>query len=238
MPTHYPGMGESTPKNDGENPAKKRRKPLTPRELKFCHHYAANDNATEAYYYAYGRWTTKDGKRVPKSYKYASRRASRLRKRDDIRAEIRRCVKAITKTVRMDRTKYLKLLGFLVGQDEADLYTTDPETGLPKPKKWSHLTPSQRKLVKAAKCKIRRVRGKGGLIEEVENAEYVTHDRMKAMELLGKASGLLAEPQPLDQLLALLPPAAAEVIRRAIAEAMVGGGQAGSGSQGGPGGGA
>ena len=235
MPQHYPGMGESTPKNDEGQPAKKRRKPLTPRELKFCAHYAANDNATEAYFYAYGRYRVVDGKRVQKSYSYAATRACRLKKRADIKAEIRRTCRSNSKVFRMDAARWTKILAGIAGQDEADLYTHDPETGLPRPKKWGQLTPIQKKLIKAAKCKIRRIKGKGGLIEEVENAEYVPHDRLKAMELLGKRLGLLNEPQPLDQLLALLPPAAAEVIRRAIAEAMAGGGQAGT--QGGPAGG-
>lgn len=215
-------MGENTPKNDGEQPPKKRRKPLTPRELKFCHHFAANDNATEAYFYAYGRTKIVDGKSVAKSYTSAANKANRLRKREEIRAEIARATKAITKTVRMDATKWLKILSFIASQDESDLYTHDPETGLPKPKPWKALTIPQKKLVKAAKCKIRRVKGKGGLVEEVENAEYVPHDRLKALELIGKRLGLLNEPQPLDQLLNLLPPVAADVIRKALADALAG----------------
>lgn len=212
-------MGEITPKNEEENPAPKRRKRLRPRELKFCAHYAANQNATEAYFYAYGRYRTVDGKRVAKSYSNAAWRANRLKKREEIKREIERATKAITKTIRMDATKWLKILSFWACQDEADLYQSDPHTGLPQPKPWKELTPAQRKLVKVAKCKIRRIKGgRSGLIEEVENAEYVPHDRLKALELIGKRLGLLNEPTPLDQLIAMLPASAAEVLKRAIAE--------------------
>lgn len=212
-------MGENpTNSADETTPKPKRLKPTT-KQILFCQAVAAGHSRSQAYIMAYGEFYERDGKRIRRSLDAARQQAWELLQKPHVRRELERATKEAAKRVRMDGRKWLKRIIERTAIDPLDLYEPDPETGLPTPKKLSDLTPAQRRIVKGVKVKRRRVSGKGGLIEEVENAEYITHDPYKADELIGKHLGFLKDPEPLVQLLALLPSSAQDIIRRALVEA-------------------
>lgn len=212
-------MGEKPTNSADETTPKKKRHQLTTQEIMFCAAIAAKQSRSQAYITAYGEWVERGGKRFRRSLTTARQKASRLLKKGYIQRELERARDEVTKSLRMDAKRWMRRIIERTAIDPLDLYEPDPDTGLPTPKKLSDLTPAQRRIVKGVKVKRRRVSGKGGLIEEVENAEYITHDPYKADELIGKHLGFLKDPEPLVQLLALLPSAAQDVIKRALVEA-------------------
>lgn len=186
---------------------------LTARQKRFAEEYAATGNGVQSYFAAYGRtYVGKSGETVPRSYRAVQVSASRLLSDPILRAEVEAARRAQARRARCTRDRWVQQLTAVAFAYPDDLYEADPATGLPRPRPWADLPPVAKRSLQGVK--VRPGRSKG----EAAEVEYRPADKLKAMELLGKHFGYF-DPKPLDHLLALLPPPAAHVIRRALAEA-------------------
>lgn len=174
-------------------PAGKASNGLTPKQRKFVEEYAADPNAVQAYFRAFGR-NGKKGK--PRSYHAAQVQASRLMTNAVIRAELDAAQAAYAARVRVDKERVLAELAALAFADPNDLYEPDGE-GMPVPRHWRTVPPMARKAIASVKVKRKRLKSDSDATAwEVEELEYRFHSKTDALEKLCKRLNLFgSEPE-------------------------------------------
>lgn len=170
---------------------------LTAKQKRFVEEYAADPNATQAYFRAFGRYTSAGKKR---SYRSAQKAASRLVSDVIISAEIEAANAAHARRIRISKARVLRELAALAFADPDDLYEPDPQNGgLAMPRAWRDIPPSTRKAVQSVKVKRRKLKQLGeddgdgpAAVWEVEELEYRLHPKLDALDKLCKRLGLFA----------------------------------------------
>jgi phage terminase small subunit len=162
---------------------------LTSKQIRFIEEYAADPNAVQAYFRAFGRENRK-GK--PRSYKAATVSATHLLANPSVQAEIQAAQRAWSERVAVSKERVLSELAALAFLDPADVYEAD-EQGMPVPKHWRKVPAAARKAI--AKVKVKRKRLKSdtdATAWEVEELEYQFHSKPDALEKLCKRLNLFA----------------------------------------------
>lgn len=174
-------------------PAGKASAGLTPKRRKFVEEYAADPNAVQAYFRAFGR-NTKNG--TPRSYRAAQVRASQLLSNAIIREELEKAHAEYAARVRVDKERVLAELAALAFADPNDLYEPDGE-GMPVPRHWRTVPAMARKAIASLKVKRKRLKSDSDATAwEVEELEYKFHSKTDAIEKLCKRLNLFAsEPE-------------------------------------------
>lgn len=183
---------------------------LTAKQKRFVEEYAADGNAVQAYFRAFGRLTSK-GKR--RSYKAAQSSSSLLLSNPIIAAEIGVANDVHAKRVRVSKQRVMRELAALAFSDPADLYEPDPANGnLPTPRPWDEVPPAARKAIQSVKIKRRRLAGGGGKDDttewEIEEVEYRLTPKGPELDKLCKKLGFYEDAKGDDP---DAPPAVIEV---------------------------
>jgi phage terminase small subunit len=166
---------------------------LTLKQRRFVEEYAADGNAVQAYFRAYGRRTAKGSRR---SYGVAAEEASRLLKKPDILAELAVAQEAWKVRIGVDKERVLAELAALAFADPDDVYEPDAGNGgLPVPKPWRDIPPATRKAIQSVKVKRKRLKNdKDSTAWEVEELEYRFHSKTDALDKLCKKLGFYTDP--------------------------------------------
>jgi phage terminase small subunit len=164
------------------------RSTLTLKQRRFVEEYAADGNAVQAYFRAFGRETTKGNRR---SYRGAQSQASVLLSNPIILAELEQANGEYARRVRVDKERVLAELAALAFSDPDDIYEPDPDNNdLPAPKRWRDIPAMARKAIQSVKVKRRRLKGdKDATAWEVEELEYRFHSKTDALDKLCKKLG-------------------------------------------------
>lgn len=167
---------------------------LTQKQRRFVAEYAADGNAVQAYFRAYGRYTSKGRLRT---YKSAQAASSRLLSIGILSADLAAANAEYAARVGVDKERALRELAAIAFADPADVYAADPGNGgLPAPRPWDDIPPAARRAVAAVKVKRRRLRDKADATEwELEEVEYKFHSKTDALDKLCKKLGLYAEEE-------------------------------------------
>jgi len=191
---------------------------LTTKEVRFCEEYVMSGDAMAAFYRAFGMfYTSGDGMRRRRTALSVKRKCDKLLGDPRIVAEIQVNRKMVARATHITSTKWLRELSIIAFGDTTDLYENDPDTGFTKNKPLDELTPAQRKMVRAVKVRKRRLKKDGEVIEEVENSEFVPHDKLEAMKMIGKHLGYMNDLPDLDIIINQLPANVQKSLRDQIA---------------------
>ena len=171
---------------------------LSVNELRFVREFAVDRNTTQAYIRAY---STED---FTPSYFTAANRGKALRNKDKIDKAIKAACAEHAKSCLITAKRTLQSLAMIGYADPWDLYEEDEATGLPKPRRWSSLTPEARRTITSIKIKRKRVKTTSDTYEEIEEIEYKIADKLKSLEQMCKYLGLTGDSNAFNQLLELL----------------------------------
>ena len=178
---------------------------ITDRMKKFVDEYLIDFNATQA------------AIRAGYSESTANEQGSQLLARPDIRelvAEGQKEVMARTQTFQDSAVDELKIVGF---SDLADFLTVKAD-GIVEQKPFDELTKEQTKCIKKIKQVVRSTHAAdGSLLHQTATLEIELHDKLKALELLGRHLGMFNDTLRLEGALPLtisfeVAPQVAEVI--------------------------
>ena len=162
---------------------------LTLKQRRFCEEIAADGNAVQAYFRAFGRTTSK-GKR--RSYQGASKSAQRLLQNALIQAEIEASQAEYAKRVGVSKERALSEVAAVAFADPADAFDRDPNGGPLVAKKLHDIPAATRRAIQSVKVKRRRIAGGGDEVYEVEEVEYRFASKLDALEKLFKKLGFYA----------------------------------------------
>lgn len=162
---------------------------LTLKQRRFVEEYTADDgNAVQAYFRAFGRYTSKGTRR---SYKAAQASSSLLLSNPIIKAEVQAAQEAYAAKVRVSKLRVIRETAALAFADIGDLFERNPDGGLPRPRDWDDVPPATRKAVQSVKVKRRRLKSDDDATEwEVEEIDYKLYSKTDALEKLCKRLGL------------------------------------------------
>jgi phage terminase small subunit len=167
-------------------------KPLTANQKRFVEEYAADGNATQAYFRAYGRRTSSGKLRT---YRTAQVQASKLLSTPIIAAEVKAAHDAYAARVRVTKARVLREVAAVAFADPADAFDPDPNGGPLVAKKLHDIPAATRRAIQSVKVKRRRIAGGGNEVYEVyevEEVEYKFASKMDALEKLFKKLGFYA----------------------------------------------
>lgn len=166
---------------------------LTQKQRRFVAEYAADGNAVQAFFRAFGR-VNRHGK--PRSYRGASVEAARLLGNPDIQAELKAAEQEYAARVRVSRLRVLREVAAVAFADPADAFDPDPNGG-PALARPLHAVPAAtRRAIASVKVKRRRIAGGGSEVYEVEDVEYKFADKLAALDKLCKKLGFFAPEDP------------------------------------------
>jgi len=164
---------------------------ITDRMKKFVDEYLVDFNATQA------------AIRAGYSPDTANEQGSQLLARPDIRelvAEGQKEVMERTQTFQDNAVDELKIVGF---SDLADFLTVK-EGGIVEQKSFDQLTKEQTKCIKKIKQVVRSTHAAdGSLLHQTATLEIELHDKLKALELLGRHLGMFNDTLRLEGALPL-----------------------------------
>jgi len=178
---------------------------ITDRMKKFVDEYLVDFNATQA------------AIRAGYSPDTANEQGSQLLARPDIRelvAEGQKEIMERTQTFQDNAVAELKIVGF---SDLADFLTVK-EGGIVEQKSFDQLTKEQTKCIKKIKQTVRTSHSSDGtILHQTATLEIELHDKLKALELLGRHLGMFNDTLRLEGALPLMisfevAPQVAEVI--------------------------
>lgn len=181
-------MDESAPQPDAEaEPLPE----LTECERRFINEFLADPVAVAAYMRAFDC----------KVYGTAAVLASRLLKKDHIKAHLDASRRASAKQFGVSFNRALRKLAAVAFADPDALYEPDPENGgLPKPRPWADIPPAARKNIVSVKIKRRKLKGADDCLYELEELEYKMLDPMAALDKLCKYLGITKGSMTVDEL--------------------------------------
>jgi len=164
---------------------------ITDRMKKFVDEYLVDFNATQA------------AIRAGYSEATAQEQSSQLLARPDIRALIEEAQKEVmerTQTFQDNAVAELKIVGF---SDLADFLTVK-EGGIVEQKSFDQLTKEQTKCIKKIKQTVRSSHSADGtILHQTAVIEIELHDKLRALELLGRHLGMFNDKLTLDGALPL-----------------------------------
>lgn len=166
---------------------------LTPKQKRFVEEYVAADgNATQAYFRAFGRYTAQKKRRT---YKGAQVEAGKLLSKPFIQAEIKASQDEYVRRTRISKARVVRQVAELAFFDPADLYDEGPE-GAPTPKPWGDVPPAARRAIASVKIKRKRLRDEHDSTEwEVEELEYKFAPKSAELDKLCKKLGFYEADQ-------------------------------------------
>ena len=183
---------------------------ITDKMKRFINEYLVDFNATQA------------AIRAGYSESTAQEQSSQLLARPDIRALIAEGQKAIaerTQSFQDDAVSELKIVGF---SDLADFLTVK-DGGIVEQKPFNELTKEQTKCIKKIKQVVRSSHSADGtILHQTAVIEIELHDKLKALELLGRHLGMFndsirlksEEPLPLTISFEVAPQVAEVIVTR------------------------
>ena len=183
---------------------------ITDKMKRFINEYLVDFNATQA------------AIRAGYSESTAQEQSSQLLARPDIRALIAEGQKAIaerTQSFQDDAVSELKIVGF---SDLADFLTVK-DGGIVEQKPFNELTKEQTKCIKKIKQSVRSSHSADGtILHQTAVIEIELHDKLKALELLGRHLGMFndsirlksEEPLPLTISFEVAPQVAEVIVTR------------------------
>ena len=183
---------------------------ITDKMKRFINEYLVDFNATQA------------AIRAGYSESTAQEQSSQLLARPDIRALIAEGQKAIaerTQSFQDDAVSELKIVGF---SDLADFLTVK-DGGIVEQKPFNELTKEQTKCIKKIKQTLRSSHSADGtILHQTAVIEIELHDKLKALELLGRHLGMFndsirlksEEPLPLTISFEVAPQVAEVIVTR------------------------
>jgi len=201
-----------------------RPKKLTDKQKRFVAEYAADPNAVQAYFRAFGRITSRG---VRRSYHGASRAAQRLLKIDSIKSELDAAIREHARRCGVSARRTIREIAAIAYADPDDIYGPDPTTGFPVPRPWKDIPPAARKVIASVKVKRNR-RVNGDEEWEYEELEYRTHSKDAALDKLCRRLNLYRDIPPLEVILGAITPELAAAVRAELAAAVRAGGSPGN----------
>lgn len=201
----------------------KKKSALTVSEERFVEEYLIDRNGTAAYIRA-----NPDTKRST-----AAEMASRLLKKSNITKALKAGSRELARQCRVSAAREIRGMALLANYDIGAAFdlTRDDWVPLP-PRKIPYET---RQAIVGFKVTRRRLKAGDDEEYEVESVEYKFADKIAARDKLMRHLGLYKDLPPLEVLLAAIGPDIAEVVRRALAQAVHPGADPGGGGGNGPG---
>lgn len=199
--------------------------PLSEQEILFVREYVFDNNATRAYIKVYGEEA---------SYDKTRRAAASVRTKANVASEIQSRQAEMAKRLRVSPTRLQKILAAVAFSDISDILDFANEDGRIRLKPGRDIPLAARQSITSVKVKrsVERtdVVDEAGkpIYQPVEVIEFKLADKLNAIDKLYKQLGLYRELPPLEAILAALPPAVADQVRRALAEAVLEHGHSGS----------
>ena len=218
------GGPPETPPADAPPP--KPRRP-TERQMRFVREYIIDLNGKQAYLRAYGDTAVVNGVVRPRSVKGAGVQSVLMLRKPHVRAEVDAALAMVAARLDLRADRVLRELTVLAFSDLGDYFGRDPTTGRTVVRPLDEVPPEARRALHSVEAVTERDRATG--VEEVVGYKYKLHDKRAALCDLGRHLNLFREREPLDALLALLPPGLGGAIRASLADALRAGGVAGVG---------
>lgn len=157
---------------------------LTEQQLRFCHEYAVDPNATQAYIRSFNGC----------AYNTARTEGAKLLANPRIALEIAAARESHQRACRVNGKRTLLGLANIAFLDPAELFDADANNGnLPTPKPWNKVSLNARRAVQGVKVKRRRLKSESGEMYDIEEIEYKLCDKMAAFDKLCKHLGLTKE---------------------------------------------
>lgn len=169
---------------------------LTPKQRLFVAEYVIDGNGVQAYFRAFGRNKSNGQSR---SYFAAGEQARRLLAKPEIRTELAAAEAEYARRIRVSKLRVLREIALVAFADPVDAYEPDPTGGQDVPRSMSKIPAATRRTIQSSKTKRRRIAGEGQELYEVEEVAYTFHNKLAALEALGKKLGLFKDDgQPPD----------------------------------------
>lgn len=163
---------------------------LTEKQRRFVAEYAADPNAVQAYFRAYGR-TKADGK--TRSYGVAAESARRLLQKPEIQAELEQAQAEYASRTRVSKGRVLREVSAVAFADPADAFDPDPNGGPLLARPLHKIPAATRRAIQSVKVKRRRIAGNGSEVYEVEEVEYKFASKLDALDKLCKRLGFYTD---------------------------------------------
>lgn len=163
---------------------------LTEKQRRFVAEYAADPNAVQAYFRAYGR-TKADGK--VRSYGVAAESARRLLQKPEIQAELGQAQAEYASRTRVSKGRVLREVSAVAFADPADAFDPDPNGGPLLARPLHKIPAATRRAIQSVKVKRRRIAGNGSEVYEVEEVEYKFASKLDALDKLCKRLGFYSD---------------------------------------------
>ena len=161
---------------------------LNAKQRRFVEEYAADKNATQAYFRAYGRKTQKGTKRT---YHSAQSAASQLLSNVMIQAELAIAEKAYRDRTRVSKDRVIREIAALAFYDNDDIFEPDPNNNnLPTPRPWDEIPIAARKAIQSVEIDRKRlVSDEDGTAWEIEKIRYKMAPKSAELDKLCKKLG-------------------------------------------------
>lgn len=161
---------------------------LTAKQKRFVEEYAADGNAVQAYFRAFGRNTSKGKKR---SYKGAQKQSSLLVSNPIIATEIEAANEEYHRKTRVSKQRVIREVAGIAFLDPDDVFESDPDNdGRPIVKQWKDIPPAARRAIAGLKVKRKRlVSPNDETTWEVEDIDVKFHSKDSALDKLCKRLG-------------------------------------------------
>lgn len=163
---------------------------LTEKQRRFVAEYAADENAVQAYFRAFGRTTAKG---TTRSYRAAQVNASKLLSTAIIQQELEKAREEYAARVRVSKGRVLREVSAVAFADPADAFDPDPNGGPLLARPLHKIPAATRRAIQSVKVKRRRIAGNGSEVYEVEEVEYKFASKLDALDKLCKRLGFYTD---------------------------------------------
>lgn len=163
---------------------------LTEKQRRFVAEYAADENAVQAYFRAFGRTTAKG---TARSYRAAQVNASKLLSTAIIQQELEKAREEYAARVRVSKGRVLREVSAVAFADPADAFDPDPNGGPLLARPLHKIPAATRRAIQSVKVKRRRIAGNGNEVYEVEEVEYKFASKLDALDKLCKRLGFYSD---------------------------------------------
>lgn len=163
---------------------------LTEKQRRFVAEYAADPNAVQAYFRAYGR-AKADGK--TRSYGATAESARQLLNKPEIQAELAHAQAEYARRTGVSKGRVLREVSAVAFADPADAFDPDPNGGPLLARPLHKIPAATRRAIQSVKVKRRRIAGNGSEVYEVEEVEYKFASKLDALDKLCKRLGFYSD---------------------------------------------
>ena len=165
---------------------------LTAKQKRFVEEFAADGNAVQAYFRAFGRKTARGKKR---SYDAAKTHAAELITKPHLLAEIEAANADYARKTRVSKLRTIREIAIIAYMDPDDVFEDNPDdSGRPIVRPWKDIPPAARRTILGMKFKRKSlVSPDDETTWEVEEIEIKFHSKDTALDKLCKKLGFYAD---------------------------------------------